>query len=75
MDRCEHLPIWRCAMDLALHMETAVAGFPRAHRYALGAQLRSGAQAILASVIRGARHPAWQLPVFGQRGTGRAFPS
>ncbi|MCW5567727.1 MAG: hypothetical protein KIS84_05810 [Dokdonella sp.] len=37
MARCEHLPIWRCAMDLALHMEAAVAGFPRVHRYALGA--------------------------------------
>lgn len=37
MARYEHLPIWRCAMDLALHMETAVAGFPRVHRYALGA--------------------------------------
>ena len=54
MARCEHLPIWRCAMDLALHMETAVAGFPRVHRYALGAQLRRGAQAILPCVMRSA---------------------
>ncbi len=73
MARCEHLPIWRCAMDLALHVETAVAGFPRVHRYAPGAQWRSGTQAILACVMPSAISSCL-FPVC-QRGAGRAFPS
>jgi hypothetical protein len=55
MARYEHLPIWRAAMDLALGLEQAAAGFPRVHRYALGAELRRSAQQILGGVMRCAR--------------------
>ncbi len=34
------LPIWRCAMALALGLEQSVACLPSTHRYALGAELR-----------------------------------
>jgi hypothetical protein len=57
MARYEHLPIWRSAMDLALGLglEQAVAGSPRAHRFALGAKMRRSAQQILGGVMRCAR--------------------
>ena len=35
-----HLPIWRTAFDLAAHLERCVARFSRAHKYALGSELR-----------------------------------
>ena len=59
MARYEHLPIWRAAMDLALGLEQAAAGFPRVHRYALGAELRRSAQQVLGGVMRCARARAW----------------
>ena len=55
MARYQHLPIWRAAMDLALGLEQAAAGFPRVHRYSLGAELRRSAQQILGGVMRCAR--------------------
>lgn len=55
MARYQHLPIWRTAMDLAPGLEQAVTGFPRAHRDALGADLRCSAQVILGGVMRSAR--------------------
>ncbi|MCU0756157.1 MAG: hypothetical protein MUE46_13680 [Xanthomonadales bacterium] len=55
MARYQHLPIWRSAMDSALGLEQAVAGFPRTHRYALGAELRRCAQQILGAVMRAVR--------------------
>jgi hypothetical protein len=42
-------------MDLALGLEQAVAGFPRMHRYAPGAELRRSAQQIRGGVMRCAR--------------------
>lgn len=28
MAHCRHLPIWKAALDLAVHLEHAVRGFP-----------------------------------------------
>ncbi len=35
MARYEHLPIYKQAMDIAIHMEKVVAGFSRYHKYTL----------------------------------------
>ena len=35
MARYEHLPIYKQAMDVAVHMEKVVAGFSRYHKYTL----------------------------------------
>lgn len=55
MARYEHLPIWATAMQLAVRLERSVARFPRYHKYALGAELRRSAQALLGAVMRAAR--------------------
>ncbi len=36
MARYGHLPIYRAAFDLAVHMETIVKGFSRYRKYTLG---------------------------------------
>jgi hypothetical protein len=36
MARYEHLPIYRAAFDLAVHVEKLVRGFTRYHKYSLG---------------------------------------
>ena len=36
MARYEHLPIYKQALDVAVHFEKTVAGFSRYHKYALG---------------------------------------
>jgi hypothetical protein len=41
MARYEHLPIYKKAMDLAVHMEQIVRNFSRCHKYTLGSELRS----------------------------------
>jgi len=41
MARYEHLPIYKQAMDVAVHFEKVVAGFSRYHKYTLGTELRS----------------------------------
>jgi hypothetical protein len=43
MAQTEHLPIYKAAYDLCLHLEQVVSRFGRAHRYGLGAELREGA--------------------------------
>ena len=40
MARYEHLPIYRAAFDLAVHMEKIVRHFSRYHKYSLGTELR-----------------------------------
>jgi len=35
MARYEHLPIYKQAMDVAVHFERVVAGFSRYHKYTL----------------------------------------
>ena len=40
MARYEHLPIYKAALDAAVHFEQVVAGFSRYHKYSLGTELR-----------------------------------
>jgi len=44
MARHRHLPIWKSAFDLAVHLENAVRRFPRYHKYGLGQELRQCAR-------------------------------
>ena len=55
MARYSHLPIWKAAMDLAVHLEHAVRRFPRYHKYTLGTDLRHCAQRLCRLVTRAAR--------------------
>ena len=60
MARYEHLPIFRAAFDLALHMEKLVRGFSRYHKYTLGTELRNASrgipdQIVMANGMRGCR--------------------
>ncbi|WP_119289586.1 four helix bundle protein [Azohydromonas sediminis] len=52
MARHEHLPIYKAAFDVAVHIERVVAGFPRYHKYTLGTELRQGSRAVLQRVVR-----------------------
>lgn len=52
MARTEHLPIYKSAYDLCLHLEQVVHNFSRYHKYALGADLRDGARSALKLVVR-----------------------
>lgn len=51
MARYEHLPIYRAAFDLAVHIEKIVHNFSRYHKYTLGAELREGSRRILERII------------------------
>ena len=52
MARYEHLPIYAKAYELALLVEKQVQGFPRYHKYAIGADLRMLCRVMLRRVIR-----------------------
>ncbi len=52
MARYEHLPIFRAAFDLALHLEKLVRGFSRYHKYTLGTELRNISRGILDQIVR-----------------------
>ncbi len=52
MARYEHLPIYKQAMDVAVHFEKVVAGFSRYHTYTLGTELRNKSREIVAQIIR-----------------------
>ena len=52
MARYEHLPIFRDAYDLAVHMEKIVRNFSRYHKYTLGTELRNKSRAILESIVK-----------------------
>ncbi|MDX9767258.1 MAG: four helix bundle protein [Ectothiorhodospiraceae bacterium] len=52
MARYRHLPIWKAAMDLAVHLEHAVRRFSRYHKYTLGSELRQTAQRLCRLVAR-----------------------
>ncbi len=52
MARTRHLPIWRTAFDLAAHLERSVARFSRAHKYALGSELRQTSRRLCRLVTR-----------------------
>ena len=51
MARYEHLPIFRAAYDLAVHLEKIVRNFSRYHKYTLGAELRNRSRTVLERVI------------------------
>ncbi|MCP3663387.1 MAG: hypothetical protein GY696_12980 [Gammaproteobacteria bacterium] len=44
MARYEHLPIYKQAMDVAVHFEKVAAGFSRYHKYTLGTELRNASR-------------------------------
>jgi len=52
MARYEHLPIFREAYDLTVHIGKIVRNFSRYHKYTLGADLRNRSRAILQHIIR-----------------------
>ena len=47
-----HLPIWKAALSLAVHLEQAVRRFARYHKYTLGQDLRLSAQRLCVRVAR-----------------------
>jgi hypothetical protein len=52
MSQYRHLPVWKAALDLAVHLEHAVRRFPRYHKYTLGTELRQTAQRLCRLVAR-----------------------
>ena len=52
MARCEHLPIYKSALDMTVHFEKLVASFSRHHKYTLGTELRQGSRNVLMQVLR-----------------------
>ncbi|HRH80231.1 MAG TPA: four helix bundle protein [Thiobacillaceae bacterium] len=52
MARYEHLPIYKAALDAAVHFEQVVACFSRYHKYSLGTELRHASRAVVEQVIR-----------------------
>ncbi len=51
MARYDHLPIYRAAFDLAVHLEKIVRNFNRYHKYTLGTELRQSSRGILEGII------------------------
>jgi len=51
MARYDHLPIYRTAFDLAVHIEKIVRHFSRYHKYSLGTELRENSRRILERII------------------------
>lgn len=52
MARFEHLPIYKQAMDVAVHFEKVVAGFSRYHKYTLGTELRNKSRDVVALIAK-----------------------
>jgi hypothetical protein len=52
MARYEHLPIYKQALDVAVHFEQVVAGFSRYHKYTLGSELRNQSRAVVGLVVK-----------------------
>jgi len=52
MARYEHLPIYRKALDVAVHFEKLVAGFSRYHKYTLGSELRNQSRAVVSAIVK-----------------------
>lgn len=52
MTRYEHLPIYKKAMDVAVHFEKVVAGFSRYHKYTLGTELRNKSREVVSLIIK-----------------------
>jgi len=52
MARYEHLPIYKKALDVAVHFEKVVAGFSRYHKYTLGSELRNQSRAVVSAIVK-----------------------
>jgi hypothetical protein len=52
MARYEHLPIYKQALDVAVHFERVVSGFSRYHKYTLGTELRHKSREVVALVVK-----------------------
>ncbi|PCJ84851.1 MAG: hypothetical protein COA54_12635 [Thiotrichaceae bacterium] len=52
MARYEHLPIYKLALDVAVHFEKVVAGFSRYHKYTLGSELRNKSRDIVSLIVK-----------------------
>ena len=52
MARYEHLPIYKQALDVAVHFEKVVAGFSRYHKYTLGTELRNKSRDIVSLIVK-----------------------
>jgi 23S rRNA-intervening sequence protein len=52
MAKYEHLPIYKRAMELTVHIENTVKSFSRYHKYTLGADLRNAARELAVLVMR-----------------------
>lgn len=57
MARYEHLPIYRDAYDLTVHIEKIVRNFSRYHKYTLGTDLRNKTRAVLERIIEANNTP------------------
>ncbi|MEI7591162.1 MAG: four helix bundle protein, partial [Deltaproteobacteria bacterium] len=57
MARYEHLPIYREAYDLTVHIEKIVRNFSRYHKYTLGTDLRNKTRAVLEKIIEANNSP------------------
>jgi len=51
MARYEHLPIFREAYDLTVHIEKIVRNFSRYHKYTLGKELRNRSRSMLEKIM------------------------
>lgn len=51
MARYEHLPIYRAAFDLAVHLEKIVRHFSRYHKYTLGTELRDRSRRVVERIV------------------------
>lgn len=52
MARYEHLPIYKQAMNMAIHFEKVVAGFSRYQKYTLGTDLRNKSREIVGLIAK-----------------------
>jgi len=52
MARYEHLPIYKQAMDVAIHFEKVASGFSRYHKYTLGIGLRNANREIVSLIVQ-----------------------
>ena len=57
MARYEHLPIYRDALNLAVHFEKIVANFSRYHKYTLGTEMRNASRQAVKMVIHANNQP------------------
>ncbi len=65
MARYEHLPIYRAAFDLAVHVEKIVRNFSRYHKYSLGTELRERSRKLLERIME-ANQSRERAAVLGQ---------